>query len=326
MSTGQPGFTSPKQDSCTPFSFEESSTSPLMENIDKDRIDVGDISADKRSNGNDGGNNENMENEKNDTQNEDADYHKHAFERKPRKRTSTIWNDFEEIVDIDGSKKAKCSYCLAKFNMPSMGAITQFHRHLKRCTQRQLASKKQMVLSVETVASKSTGSIANFKYDRVKVKVEHVCDFLEVFNVVTNIVSRTEYPIANLFFSELWRIKVILNEKFVDDNEFIRAIASMMKAKFDKYWNECNLLMAIDAVLDPRYKMIIVNYCFPEIYSEAEANRNIATVKQVLYKIYNEYVVTHVVTHTAQGEGGQGKAREIGSPSGSGDHDIGKKL
>ncbi|KAA8515071.1 hypothetical protein F0562_018142 [Nyssa sinensis] len=134
MSIGQPGFTSQEQDSCTPFSFEESSTSPLMEDIDKDGIDVGDISNDERNNGNDEGNNENMRNEKIDTQNEDADPHKHAFQRKPRKRTSTIWNDFEEVVDTYGSKKAKCNYCLAKFNMHSTGAATQFHRHLKRCT------------------------------------------------------------------------------------------------------------------------------------------------------------------------------------------------
>ncbi|KAA8544887.1 hypothetical protein F0562_019719 [Nyssa sinensis] len=193
MSTGQPGFTSPEQDSCTPFSFEESSTSPLMEDIDKDRIDVGDISANEMNNGNDGGNNENMENEKNDTQNEDADPHKHAFQRKPRKRTSTNWNDFEEIVDADGSKKAKCSYCLARSNMPSMGATTQFHRHLKRCTQRQLASKKQMVLSVEIVASESAGSIANFKYDRAKVRelashmtLYHEYPFMQMEDVIFN--------------------------------------------------------------------------------------------------------------------------------------------
>ncbi|KAA8538966.1 hypothetical protein F0562_025658 [Nyssa sinensis] len=527
-----------------------------MEDIDQDGIDVGSISNDERNNGNDEGNNENVGNEANDTQNEDADPHKHAFQRKPRKRTSTIWNDFEEVVDADGSKKVKCNYCLAKFNMPSTGVTTQFHRHLKRCTQHQLASKKQMVLSVETVASDCAGSIANFKYDRAKVrelaahmtlyheypfmqmedvifnkfmrantpywqkitrttikndcisayeiekkklktffksinkvnittnmwkssnqkigymvvtghfidsdwnlqkrvlnffhvppphsgvivadalqkcfiewgiedkvstitvdnaryndvalrilkdnftlkkklsfggrifhvrccahiinllvqdgikevkgivdivregvkyliasdarmiqfsdiakqlqlsskklildcptrwnstymmlatalefrevfpryqdrdpsfiympsvedwvKVEHVCDFLGTFNVITNIISRTEYPTANLFLSELWRIKVLLNEKSVDDNEFIRAMASMMKA------------------------------------------RNIVTVKQALYEIYNEYVVTHAATHTAQGEGGQGTTTEIGSSSASsGDHDIGKKI
>ncbi|KAA8544307.1 hypothetical protein F0562_022319 [Nyssa sinensis] len=159
------------------------------------------------------------------------------------------------------------------------------------------------------------------------VKVEHICDFLGTFNVVTNIILGTEYPTANLFLSELWRIKVLLNEKSVDDNEFIRAMASMMKAKFDKYWSECNFLMAIAAVLDPRYKMIIVNYCFPDIYPEAEANTNIVTVKQALYEIYNEYVVTHAATHTAQGEGGQGKTQEIGSSSASGgDHDTGKKI
>ncbi|KAA8541476.1 hypothetical protein F0562_025439 [Nyssa sinensis] len=123
------------------------------------------------TNGNDGGNNENMENEKNDIQNEDAGPYKHVFQRKPRKRTSIIWNDFKEVVDTNGSKKAKCNYCLGLFTMLSTGATMQFRRHLKRCTQRQLASKKQMVLSVETVASDCAGSIANFKYDRAKVEL-----------------------------------------------------------------------------------------------------------------------------------------------------------
>ncbi|KAA8516213.1 hypothetical protein F0562_019392 [Nyssa sinensis] len=467
-----------------------------MEDIDQDGIDVGGISNDERNNGNDEGNNENIGNEANDTQNEDADPHKHAFQRKPRKRTSTIWNDFEEVVDADGSKKVKCNYCLPKFNMPSTGATTQFHRHLKHCTQHQLASKKQMVLSIETVASDCAGSIANFKYDRAKVRelaahmtLYHEYPFMQMEDVIFNKfikentpywqkitrttikndcisayeiekkklktlfksinkvnittdmwkssnqkigymvvtghfidsdwnlqkqvlnffhvppphsgvivadalqkcfiewgiedkvatitmdnaryndvalrilkdnftlkkklsfggrifhvrccahiinllvqdgikeVKGTEYPTANLFLSELWRIKVLLNEKSVDDNEFIRAMASMMKAKFDKYWSECNLLMAIAAILDPRYKMIIVNYCFPDIYPEAEANRNIVTVKQALYEIYNEYVVTHAATHTVQGEGGQGTTREIGSSSASGgDHDIGQTI
>ncbi|KAA8544308.1 hypothetical protein F0562_022320 [Nyssa sinensis] len=201
MSIGQPEFTSQEQDSSNPFSFEESSTSPLMEDTDQDGIDVGGISNDERNNGNDEGNNENMGNEKNDTQNEDADPHKHAFQRKPRKRTSTIWNDLEAVVDVDGSKKVKCNYCLTKFNMPSMGATTQFHRHLKRCTQRQLASKKQKVLSVETVAFDCAGSIANFKYDRAKVRelashmtLYHEYPFMQMEDVIFNEFMRANTP------------------------------------------------------------------------------------------------------------------------------------
>ncbi|KAA8546595.1 hypothetical protein F0562_002666 [Nyssa sinensis] len=211
MSTGQPEFTSPEQDSCTSFSFEESSTSPLMEDIDKDGIDVGDISDDERNNGNDEGNNENMGNEKNDTQNEDANPHKHAFQRKPRKRTSTIWNDFEEVVDTNGSKKVKCNYCLTKFNMPSTGATTQFHRHLKRCTQRQLAIKKQMVLSVETVASDCAGSIANFKYDRAKLRdlashmtLYHEYPFMQMEDVIFNKFMRAN----TLYWQKITRIAI----------------------------------------------------------------------------------------------------------------------
>ena len=43
-------------------------------------------------------------------------------------------------------------------------------------------------------------------------------------------------------------------------------MATAMKEKFDKYWGECNLLMSIASVLDPRCKAHVVNYCFPLLY------------------------------------------------------------
>ena len=36
--------------------------------------------------------------------------------------------------------------------------------------------------------------------------------------------------------------------------EFIKAMVKKMKEKFDRYWKECTLLMAIAAILDPRAK------------------------------------------------------------------------
>ncbi|XP_028090266.1 zinc finger BED domain-containing protein RICESLEEPER 1-like [Camellia sinensis] len=132
------------------------------------------------------------------------------------------------------------------------------------------------------------------------VKVETICQFLAIFNEVTNIISWSEYPTSNLFLAEVWRIKEILNEKSVDDNDYIKAMALKMKRKFDKYWGECNLLMAIAAVLDPRFKLMLVQFCFPEIYPEAEATRNISMVRDALYELYNEYVVIHTSSNNEQ--------------------------
>ena len=63
-----------------------------------------------------------------------------------------------------------------------------------------------------------------------------------------------------------------------------------MKNKFDKYWGECNLLMAIVAILDSRQKMRVLEFVFPKIYSALECQENITKVQKTLFEMYKEYV------------------------------------
>lgn len=62
-----------------------------------------------------------------------------------------------------------------------------------------------------------------------------------------------------------------------------------MKSKFDKYWGDCNLLMSIGSILDPRCKMRVLEFTFPRLYSTGDAQHNIINVRRVLYDIYTEY-------------------------------------
>ncbi|PNX80142.1 transposon protein [Trifolium pratense] len=122
-------------------------------------------------------------------------------------------------------------------------------------------------------------------------KVEKVCKLLEVFNYATHVISGSEYPTANLYLAEVWKVKVILDEADEDADRFMREMASPMKAKFDKYWGECNLLMAIASVLDPRCKFHMVRICFPKIYKSQEvADENIKKVRSSLDELYDDYV------------------------------------
>ncbi|GKE71929.1 zinc finger BED domain-containing protein RICESLEEPER 2-like protein [Tanacetum coccineum] len=91
------------------------------------------------------------------------------------------------------------------------------------------------------------------------IKVEKVCSILEVFNSATNIISGSEYPTSNLFLNEVHRIKVLLDKKNFDPSQdkFVYDMVEAMKENFDKYWKECNLLMSVAAVLDPRCKMTV---------------------------------------------------------------------
>lgn len=101
----------------------------------------------------------------------------------------------------------------------------------------------------------------------------------------------SEYPTANLYLPEVWRVKQVLDMADEDEDLFMREMAKPMKMKFDKYWGDCNLLMAIASVLDPRCKFHSVCICFPKIYKSKEvSDENIKKVRRSLELLYDEYV------------------------------------
>ncbi|XP_042467566.1 zinc finger BED domain-containing protein RICESLEEPER 2-like [Zingiber officinale] len=124
-------------------------------------------------------------------------------------------------------------------------------------------------------------------------KVSVVCSFLEKFNEITHLISGSEYPTSNLFLTELYTIKKLLNEASADEGSFIVEMVNKMKTKFDKYWGDSNLLISIAAVLDPRNKMKLIEWCFPEIYSVGDTIEHISMVRETLHMLYNEYVEAH---------------------------------
>ena len=121
-------------------------------------------------------------------------------------------------------------------------------------------------------------------------KAEKVCSVLEKFWECTHIISGSDYPTSNLFLQELVKIKKVLDARVNDEDPFIRAMVRRMKTKFDKYWGECNLILAVAAILDPRQKMRVVDFTYPQMYLPSEASHNISTIRRVLFELYDEYV------------------------------------
>jgi hypothetical protein len=64
-------------------------------------------------------------------------------------------------------------------------------------------------------------------------------------------------------------------------------MASQMISKFEKYWSEFSLVLAIVVVLDPRYKLRLVKYYYMKIYgAESQEYEN---VTKTLTKLFMEY-------------------------------------
>ena len=85
-------------------------------------------------------------------------------------------------------------------------------------------------------------------------------------------------------------MKKLLDEKYNEENGCMQSMVKKMKDKFDKYWGAGNLLISMAAVLDPRNKMQLIEWCFPLIYSGADSIEHVTTVRETLRMLYREYL------------------------------------
>ncbi|KAF7143102.1 hypothetical protein RHSIM_Rhsim05G0140000 [Rhododendron simsii] len=80
----------------------------------------------------------------------------------------------------------------------------------------------------------------------------------------------------------------ILNLIVKDGLDVIREMAKRMVEKFDKYWSVVNGVVGVSAVLDPRYKINVLEFyfrlLFPTTYKE-----EVEKVRALCYKLLKEY-------------------------------------
>lgn len=117
-----------------------------------------------------------------------------------------------------------------------------------------------------------------------------VTSYLKLFVEITTAITNSKSPTANIYFPEICDVHVQLINWCKSSDEFIRSMALKMKAKFDIYWNKCSLSLAIAAILDPRFKMKLVEYYYPQIYG-SNAQDHIKEVSDGIRELFNEYSI-----------------------------------
>lgn len=131
-------------------------------------------------------------------------------------------------------------------------------------------------------------------------KIEKLLEILLVFKSTTNIISGSEYPTSNMYLGEVQRIKCLLDKHSESNDDFVRSMVLSMKERFDKYWGECNMLMAIATILDPRMKMRALEIAFSRVFPSHLLQENVAKVKEVIYQLFAEYVSMYSTKSSAE--------------------------
>ncbi|GJZ71989.1 zinc finger BED domain-containing protein RICESLEEPER 2-like protein [Tanacetum coccineum] len=75
-------------------------------------------------------------------------------------------------------------------------------------------------------------------------------------------------------------------------------MAKEMKTKFEKYWDTYSMILSFAVILDPRYKMKIIEYCFDKLGMVGEMlSDKVGSIESGLRKLYNGYQVRADAIH-----------------------------
>lgn len=65
-------------------------------------------------------------------------------------------------------------------------------------------------------------------------------------------------------------------------------MAFKIMENFHKYWTQKHGIMGVAPVLDPQYKMKLLEYYFPLLYGDEVANMEIDRIQKIFYDLITE--------------------------------------
>lgn len=138
-------------------------------------------------------------------------------------------------------------------------------------------------------------------------QVETLCTYLKHLFDAANVLTHPTYPSTNTFFPEVSKIQIELTHGAMSQDPFVSNLIKPLQEKFDKYWKDCYLVLAIAVVLDPRFKMKLVEFTFSKIYGE-DAESWIRAVDDSVHELFLEYIArAHPLPALEEGNEGMTK-------------------
>ncbi|GJY33031.1 zinc finger BED domain-containing protein RICESLEEPER 2-like protein [Tanacetum coccineum] len=123
-------------------------------------------------------------------------------------------------------------------------------------------------------------------------RIEAIALFLKPFYDITKLFSGTLYSTSNLYFHNVYKIQKSIQRHMLNPDPVVSGMAKDMKTKFDKYWETYTMVLSFGAILDPRYKLNIVEFYLSELGMEGPLLiEKVQSVENGLRKLYSAYEI-----------------------------------
>ncbi|XP_010417759.1 PREDICTED: zinc finger BED domain-containing protein DAYSLEEPER-like isoform X2 [Camelina sativa] len=137
-------------------------------------------------------------------------------------------------------------------------------------------------------------------------KIEILCSCLKILYDAANVLTGSTRLTANDLYHEMTKLQLELSHTAMSEDADVRNLAHPMKEKFDEYWRECFLLLAVAVVMDPRFKMKLIEFSFSKAYGE-DADKWIRSVDDAVHELYLDYTEqSHSLLDAYVGHGNDG--------------------
>lgn len=120
-------------------------------------------------------------------------------------------------------------------------------------------------------------------------QVEALCKHLKPLFDTANLLTTTTAPTTNAFFHEAWKIQLELARDASNEDPFVSTLTKSIKENFDRYWKSSCFILAIAVVMDPRFKLKLVEFSFSKIYGD-DAPSYVKIVDDGIHELFMEYV------------------------------------
>ncbi|KAL0337461.1 UNVERIFIED_CONTAM: Zinc finger BED domain-containing protein DAYSLEEPER [Sesamum calycinum] len=176
---------------------------------------------------------------------------------------------------------------------------------------RDSVKKSSLCLDTSDPDYKDAPSVEDWK------QIEILCTYLKPLFDTANLLTTAATPTTNTFFHEAWKIQLELARAAASEDPFVSSLTKFMQEKFDKYWKSCCFILAIAVVMDPRFKMKLVEFSFSKIYGE-EAASYVKVVDDGIHELFLEYVALPLPLTPAYAEEANGASIKPEDPQGMG--------